>query len=74
MARLQIGARPIKLDKVWYHLGRYFNGIREIELAAELGWQRRTLNNYLRILSYQDRVYKEGLSWQRIVVSQVSAH
>lgn len=36
MARLQIDEQTMKLDKVWYCLGCYFNGIREVELASEL--------------------------------------
>jgi DNA-binding IclR family transcriptional regulator len=37
--------------------------LRESELASELGWQRRTVNNYLRALESQGLAYKEGRDW-----------
>jgi DNA-binding IclR family transcriptional regulator len=38
-------------------------GLRESELASELGWQRRTVNNYLRALERRGLAYKEGRDW-----------
>jgi DNA-binding IclR family transcriptional regulator len=38
-------------------------GLRESEMASELGWQRRTVNNYLRALKRRGIVYKEGRDW-----------
>jgi len=39
-------------------------GLRESEIAEELGWERRTANNYLRDLKKQGQVYKDGRVWQ----------
>lgn len=63
MARLQIGEKSRKQKQVQQVLTRHYFGIREAELAEELGWDRRTLNNYLRQLERKGRVYKEGRSW-----------
>ena len=63
MARLQNGEKSSKENQVHRKLGRYFFGIREGELAEELGWERRTLNNYLRRLEQLGKAYKEGRSW-----------
>jgi hypothetical protein len=38
-------------------------GLRETEVAQELGWERRRVNNYLRDLEGRGRVYKEGRCW-----------
>jgi len=63
MARLYKGKKSINLRFVYNVLRWYYFGIREIELANELGWQRRTLNNYLRELQVQNRIYKERTVW-----------
>lgn len=63
MARLQTGEKSRKQKQVQRVLTRHYFGIREAELAGELGWDRRTLNNYLRELEQQGQVYKEGRSW-----------
>jgi len=63
MARLQDGEREEREHKVWQVLKRLFFGARESDVADELGWGRRTVNNYLRDLEEDDRAYKEGRSW-----------
>ena len=63
MARLRQGEKSQKERRVKGVLSQHYFGIREAELAGELGWDRRTLNNYLRQLEQQGRVYKEGRSW-----------
>ncbi len=63
MARLREGEKPDKENLVLRMLGKHFFGLREAELAEELGWGRRTLNNYLRVLETDGKVYKEGRSW-----------
>jgi len=63
MARLRKGERNRKERVVKHKLTRHFLGIREAELAEELGWQRRTVNNYLRNLQQKGAAYKEGRSW-----------
>ena len=63
MARLRLGERPRKERTVRNLLRQHMFGLRESEIASELGWQRRTVNNYLRTLERQGRAYKEGRDW-----------
>ncbi len=63
MARLSEGEREEKLNLVLRSLQRFRWGIREGELSEELGWQRRTVNNYLRDLQRENKAYREGRSW-----------
>ena len=63
MARLFFGERSDKSKQVLQLLRRCFNGLREIEISQELGWDRRTTNNYLRELKKQGRIHKEGRDW-----------
>ncbi len=65
MARLRQGEKSSKEYQVKSTLGQKLFGIRESELADELGWGRRTLNNYLRVLQEKGDVYKEGRDWFR---------
>jgi len=60
MARLREGERLEREKRVWYLLRWYALGLREIEIAQEVGWQRRTVNNYLRALAQQNLAYKDG--------------
>jgi len=63
MARLFAGERKLKIDDVFRLLRRHEFGLREVEVAEMLGWERRTANNYLRDLKKLGRVYKEGRLW-----------
>ena len=63
MARLFGGEKEHNSNLVLQLLQRCFNGLRESEIAQELGWDRRTTNNYLRELRDQGRIYKEGQAW-----------
>ncbi len=63
MARLQKGERKNKENTLYRLLKRLRWGVRESEIAEELGWQRRTVNNYLRRLKKEERAYQEGRSW-----------
>jgi len=63
MARLREGEKSSKTNQVKNALRQKIFGIREGELADEMGWGRRTLNNYLRELESQGKAYKEGRSW-----------
>lgn len=63
MARLFEGEKARKQNQVQRLLHRHDFGLRESEIAQELGWDRRTVNNYLRDLQDQGRLYKEGRSW-----------
>ena len=57
MARLRDGERLQKEDKVERTLWQHIFGIRESELAEELGWERRTTNNYLHKLQRKGKAY-----------------
>ena len=63
MARLFKGEKAQKSRGVQRVLRGHAFGLRESEIAQELGWQRRTVNNYLRELQDQGCVYKEGRLW-----------
>jgi predicted transcriptional regulator len=63
MARLRDGEKSQKENQVSSTLQNHLFGLRESELAQELGWERRTVNNYLRDLEEQGKAYKEGRSW-----------
>lgn len=63
MARLQKGEREYREQSLYRLLRRLRFGVRESEIAQELGWQRRTANNYLRKLEQENKAEKEGRSW-----------
>ena len=63
MARLRKGDKASKERRIQRLLHYYEFGLRESEIASELGWQRRTVNNYLRSLREGGKVYKEGREW-----------
>jgi DNA-binding NarL/FixJ family response regulator len=63
MARLQKGEREDKTNTLYRLLKRLRFGVRESEVAEELGWQRRTVNNYLRQLKRDEKAHQEGRSW-----------
>jgi len=63
MARLPKGEREDKENVLYRLLRRLRFGVRESEISAELGWQRRTVNNYLRKLKDKDKADREGRSW-----------
>jgi predicted DNA-binding transcriptional regulator YafY len=50
-------------ERVFLTLRRYPNGLSEADLEQVTGIQRRTLNNYLRVLDTEAKVWKEGISW-----------
>lgn len=63
MARLFRGEKQAKSNLVVQLLRCCFGGLREGEISQELGWDRRTTNNYLRELKRQGRIHKEGRDW-----------
>jgi hypothetical protein len=63
MARLQKGEREEKENSLYRLLRRLRFGVRESEVAEELGWERRTANNYLRKLKREEKAEREGRSW-----------
>jgi predicted transcriptional regulator len=63
MARLHERERRRRTRLVQRTLYGHPYGLRECELASELGWQRRTVNNYLRELRNQGLAHKDGRDW-----------
>ena len=63
MAKLQKGEREEKESKLHRLLKRLRFGVRESEISEELGWQRRTVNNYFRKLKKEEKAEREGRSW-----------
>jgi DNA-binding IclR family transcriptional regulator len=63
MARLRWGERAVKAGQLMDLLRAHMFGLREGEIAACLGWDRRTVNNYLRAMQAVRLVYREGRTW-----------
>jgi DNA-binding NarL/FixJ family response regulator len=63
MARLCSGEHQQLQQRIYRVLQRHRWGIKESEIAQELGLHRRTVNNYLRALRRARRAAKEGWLW-----------
>jgi hypothetical protein len=63
MGRLRKGEKATREKRIQRTLRGYAFGLRESEIAEELDLHRRTVNNYLRELERQGRVYKDGRCW-----------
>jgi predicted transcriptional regulator len=63
MARISEWEKNQKTTEVHQTLIEHPFGLRESELSNELGWERRTVNNYLHALEDEGLVYKEGWEW-----------
>lgn len=63
MARLPEGKKEERKGHVSRLLNRCRLGLTEREVAEEMGWQRRTTNNYLRELDEEERVHRNGRKW-----------
>lgn len=63
MARITEWEKSQKTSEVQQILIEHPFGLRESELTGELGWERRTVNNYLRALESEGLAYKEGWDW-----------
>jgi len=63
MARLFTGDKDKRENDVLRLLVSHPFGLRESDISAELGWDRRTTNNYLRVLRDRKLIYKEGHEW-----------
>jgi hypothetical protein len=63
MARISQGEKSRKTRRVRRVLIQHPYGLRESELTRVLGWDRRTVNNYLRALRRKGLIYKEGWDW-----------
>ncbi len=63
MARLIEGEREENEARIYGLIRNSGQGLREREIAQELDMRRRTVNNYLRELAAEERIYKEGRCW-----------
>ena len=63
MGRLPKGEREERENFLLRLLKRLRWGVRESEISEELGWERRTVNNYLNELKEKDKAHREGRSW-----------
>jgi predicted DNA-binding transcriptional regulator YafY len=51
--------RSARKERICLLLAQYPNGLREVEIAELLGLEKRTVNNYLRELDTDGRIYKD---------------
>jgi DNA-binding NarL/FixJ family response regulator len=63
MARLPQGEKDRRAKCIARVLQRCRLGLSEQEIAQETGLHRRTVNNYLRGLSTEEKVRKNGRYW-----------
>lgn len=63
MGRLTEGEKLLRLNEIVQLLKAHSLGLEEAEIAQSLGWERRTVNNYLRELESYQVIYKEGQLW-----------
>lgn len=55
--------RHLKIERVYLHLRKFSDGLRESEIAQHLNLNRRMVNEYLHVLDVQGRIYKESVRW-----------
>lgn len=63
MARLFDGEKDQLTEKLYHLLNRHSNGLRESEIAELAQMDRRRVNNYLRDLAADEKIYKDGWEW-----------
>lgn len=63
MARLFEGEKEEITEKLHRLLHRHSNGLRESEIAEMVQMDRRRVNNYLRELAADEKIYKDGWEW-----------
>lgn len=63
MARLCEGEKEQITERLYRFLHQHSNGLRESELADLAQMERRRVNNYLRELQAEEKIYKDGWEW-----------
>jgi len=63
MAKLERGGQRYRRQRIYRLLKRHPYGLRESEIAQEMGVHRRTANNYLRELKASQKAEKDGWLW-----------
>jgi len=63
MARIDDLTKQQRAERIWLTVKKHARGITEAEITQELNMGRRTVNNYLRDLEYEGKVFKNGRLW-----------
>ena len=63
MPKVDQATHENRKERTFLALRRHPLGLTETELEQATGVQRRTLNNYLRALEDEGKVYKDGVVW-----------
>ncbi|MFN2135243.1 MAG: CRISPR-associated helicase Cas3', partial [Candidatus Promineifilaceae bacterium] len=62
MPRIDENTRSQRKERIWLEV-RQNNGIRQSEISERLNLENRTVNNYLRELGDEGKIFKEGILW-----------
>lgn len=62
MARISDDDKAARKERIRL-LVRRENGIRESGIVTQVGFGQRTVNNYLRELEYEGKIFKKGVLW-----------
>ena len=63
MPKVDQDTKQKRIELVFRLIERNPNGLTEQEIADVLNMERRTVNNYLRELEIEGKLYKDGLLW-----------
>jgi predicted DNA-binding transcriptional regulator YafY len=63
MSRISSDDKHARIERVYLHLRKYPEGLKSSEIAEQLRLERKSVDNYLRELDTQGRLYKEGPRW-----------
>lgn len=63
MGRLPKGEKEKRKNLLFRLLNRCRLGLSEEEVSEEMGWDRRTTNNYLRALDDEEKAHRNGRKW-----------
>ena len=63
MARLIHNEKQAITNSLYELISQYHHGLRESEIEQLTQMERRRINNYLRELRSNNRIYKEGWEW-----------
>ena len=70
MARTSDETRLGRKERVWLYVQRHALGSTEGEIAEFTGFERRSVNNYLRELETEGKLFKDGTLWHALDYEQ----
>ncbi len=70
MARTSDETRMGRKERVWLYVQRHASGSTEGEIAEFTGFERRSVNNYLRDLETEGKLFKDGTLWYALDYEQ----